>query len=180
MVTLRSRREVLGLAGSVVASSMLGAREVLGARTPERALSLYAVHTGERLAVTYFAGGAYRADALSAVSRLLRDHCTDETRAIDVALLDQLHRLRALLGSRAPFHVVCGYRSAETNARERLLRHGVATHSLHIDGRAADVFLPDRSLDDVRTAALGLHAGGVGYYPTSGFVHLDTGPIRAW
>ena len=182
MVTLRSRREVLGLAGSVVASSFVGVREVFGARArpAKRALSLYALHTGESLTVTYFADGAYRPDALSALDQLLRDHCTDETREIDVALLDQLHRLHATLDSRAPFHVVCGYRSPETNSRERLLRHGVATHSLHIDGRAVDFFLPDCSLENVRTAAMGLRAGGVGYYPTSNFVHVDTGPIRTW
>jgi uncharacterized protein YcbK (DUF882 family) len=178
MVTLRSRREVLGLAASVAA--LVGARDVFAARAPERKLKLYSVHTSEHLAVTYFRAGHYDVEALASVERLLRDHCSDETHAIDPLLLDQLHRLYKALGSRESFHVVCGYRSAETNARERLLRHGVAAHSLHIDGRAVDLFVPDRDLDDVRTAALQLGAGGVGYYPASGFVHLDTGPIRTW
>jgi uncharacterized protein YcbK (DUF882 family) len=185
MVMLRNRREVLRIAGSVVASALLGAGDVLAARSRprqprDRKLSLYALHTGERLAVTYYARGAYQADALDAVNRLLRDHQTDEKCEIDAALLDQLHRLHGALGSRATFHVVCGYRSAETNARARLLRPGVAEHSLHIEGRAVDLYLPDRSLEDLRTAALALRAGGVGYYPVSNFVHLDTGPVRTW
>jgi uncharacterized protein YcbK (DUF882 family) len=180
MVTLRSRREVLGLAGSVAASALFGARDAFAARQRDRALSLYAVHTGEHLAITYFAAGAYQPDALLAVNHLLRDRYTDATHDIDAGLLDQVHRLRATLESRAAVHVVCGYRSAETNARERLLRQGVSSHSLHVDGRAIDLYLADRTLADVRTAALGLRAGGVGYYPTSNFVHLDTGPIRTW
>jgi uncharacterized protein YcbK (DUF882 family) len=181
VVSLRSRREVLRLAGGVAASAFLGVRGAAGAKRPAaRKVSLYAVHTGERLSITYFKRGAYQPDAMAALRRLLRDHHTDETHDMDPTLLDQLHRLGAALGSREPFHVVCGYRSPETNARERAQHDGVASHSLHVDGRAVDLFVPDRSLEDVRTAALRLAAGGVGYYPASGFVHVDTGHVRTW
>jgi uncharacterized protein YcbK (DUF882 family) len=180
-VTLRSRREVLRFAGGLAASVMFGVRGAAAAtRAADRVLSLYSVNTGEHLAVQYFADGAYRPDSMTAVSRLLRDHLTDQAHAIDPTLLDQLFVLRSALETQAAFHVVCGYRSPETNALKRRQHHGVAGHSFHLAGRAVDVFLPDRDLRQLRTAALRLEAGGVGYYPRSDFVHLDTGPIRTW
>lgn len=180
-VTLRSRREVLRLAGGLAASALFGARGAAAAsRTTTRTLSLYSVNTSEHLAVEYFADGGYQPDALKAVSRLLRDHLTDQVHAIDPVLLDQLFVLRSALGARDAFHVVCGYRSPETNALRRRQHRGVAGHSFHVTGRAVDVFLPDRDLRQVRTVALQLGSGGVGYYPRSGFVHLDTGPVRTW
>jgi uncharacterized protein YcbK (DUF882 family) len=149
-------------------------------RTNDRAIALYSVNTGEQLVAEYFQGGCYQPDALDAVSRILRDHRTDETHAIDPALLDQLFLLRRALAARQSYHVVCGYRSPETNALRHRQHEGVASHSFHLSGRAIDVFLPDCDLATVHKTALGLSAGGVGYYPQSGFVHLDTGPIRTW
>jgi uncharacterized protein YcbK (DUF882 family) len=181
VVSLRSRRDILRLAGNVAVGALVGGGQAFGARRPsDRTLAFYSVHSGERLSVAYFSGGRYQPDALGAVSRLLRDHVTEQTHVIDPTLLDQLHRLRTALDPREPFHVVCGYRSPETNAMERRRRGGIASHSMHIEGRAVDLFLPDRRLEDLRSAALRLGAGGVGYYPASGFVHLDTGPVRTW
>lgn len=176
----RGRRDILRLAGALAAGKLIGAPTARAARGTTRALSLYATHSGERLRVEYCAGGKYQPDALHAVSRLLRDRRTDETHAIDPGLLDQLHRLSVELGTRGEYHVVCGYRSPHTNATEHRLRPGVALRSLHVEGRAVDVFLPDRDLAQLHAAALQLGAGGVGYYPSSNFVHLDTGPVRTW
>jgi uncharacterized protein YcbK (DUF882 family) len=178
--TVRGRRDVLKVAGAIAVGTLFGAPKAIASRPPDRALTLYSTHTGERLVVEYCRRGTYQRDALQAVSRLLRDRRTDQTHEIDPALLDQLHLLRNVLGTREAYHVVCGYRSPETNAHERLVRSGIALHSLHIEGRAVDLFLPDRSLQQLHFAALKLAAGGVGYYPQSGFVHLDTGPFRTW
>jgi uncharacterized protein YcbK (DUF882 family) len=179
-LTLRSRRDVLRLAGGLAAGALVGARGASAATVgATRALSLYAVNTGERLSVEYFRAGAYEPHALDAVNRLFRDHYTDETHVIDAALLDRVYGVTRLLGTRDAVHVVCGYRSASTNAMKHHGHGGAASHSFHLMGRAVDVFLPDRDLSQVRTAALQM-GGGVGYYPRSGFVHLDTGPTRAW
>jgi uncharacterized protein YcbK (DUF882 family) len=145
-----------------------------------RSVSLYSVHTGEALRADYCIDGAYQDDVLREVSWLLRDHRTDEVHPIDPEVLDLLASVRAAVASSAPFHVVCGYRSPETNA----LRHlesprSVAVDSFHLYGRAVDVYLPQRDLRQLRRAALALDAGGVGYYPGS-FVHLDNGPPRHW
>jgi uncharacterized protein YcbK (DUF882 family) len=147
-----------------------------------RTLHFLNTHTNEALEVTYAVAGRYVAPALESVRHFLRDFRNGATHDIDPALLDQLHRLAAATSTRAPFEVISGYRSPETNAMLQKQGHGVATNSLHLQGRAIDIRLADVSLEDLRDAALSMHAGGVGYYPSaeSNFVHIDTGRVRAW
>jgi len=99
---------------------------------------------------------------------------------MDPALLDLLYGLRSALGSEERFHVISGYRSPKTNAKLASNSSGVAKKSFHMRGMAIDVALPGRDLVDLRDAAWALQLGGVGYYPKSGFVHVDTGPVRRW
>ncbi len=146
-----------------------------------RALSFAHTHTGERLELVYARGGSYLPEALGALDRLLRDHYSGEVGRMDPALYDLLHRVRQATGSRAHFEVISGYRCAATNERLRTTRGGgVAKTSLHTQGRAIDVRLPDVALADLRDAAWSLGLGGVGYYPRERFVHLDTGRVRRW
>jgi uncharacterized protein YcbK (DUF882 family) len=145
-----------------------------------RSLAFEHLHTGERLNVVYWVEGRYQPDALERIDRLLRDFRTDDTHPIDTRLLDLLAALRDRLLTRAPLQVVSGYRSPATNAWLASLTEGVATNSLHMAGRAIDIRVPGRRLGAVRRAALGLHDGGVGFYPRSNFVHLDTGRPRRW
>jgi uncharacterized protein YcbK (DUF882 family) len=58
--------------------------------------------------------------------------------------------------------------------------NGVATRSLHMQGKAIDIRLPGHALTDLRKAVLSLQSGGVGYYPKSNFLHIDTGRVRQW
>ena len=95
-------------------------------------------------------------------------------------LLDQLAALTELTGGSGCYEVICGYRSPKTNAMLRERSNGVAKGSLHLQGRAIDVRLADVSTAVLRDAALELGRGGVGYYPGSDFVHVDTGPRRRW
>jgi uncharacterized protein YcbK (DUF882 family) len=148
--------------------------------TAPRALTLNHLHTGERLTVEYFAGGRYLPDALQAVNHILRDFRTGDIHAIDPGLLDLLHRLGDAAGSRRPFDVISGYRSPATNRMLRGHSDGVAAGSLHMAGQAIDIRLGDIRLANLRDAALALRAGGVGYYPQSNFVHVDTGRVRRW
>jgi uncharacterized protein YcbK (DUF882 family) len=175
-----SRRNLLGLAlaGSVTAI----ARPSLAALTESgpRRLAFYNLHTGESVNATYWAEGRYVAEQLRDIDRVLRDFRTGDVTPIDRNLLDLLHVLRRSMESREPFHVISGYRSPRTN---EMLRHesgGVAANSLHTVGKAIDIRLPGRRLADLRRAALTLQLGGVGYYPKSDFVHVDSGRIRAW
>jgi uncharacterized protein YcbK (DUF882 family) len=118
---------------------------------------------------------------MAALNHFLRDHYSGEVGRIDPGVFDQLHQLQQRLDSRAAFEVISGYRCPATNARLRATRGGgVATNSLHLQGRAIDVRLAGTPLADLRDAALSLRGGGVGYYPRERFVHLDTGRVRTW
>lgn len=176
---LTTRRGFLRLGAGAILGGVALPHPAATAGRP-RWVSLYAVHTGEAVSAEYAAGERYHPDALEAISWLLRDHRTDEAYPVDPGVLDVLHGVADLLETRTAFHVVSGYRSRATNEWKRRLGHGVAENSYHLSGRAVDVFLPGRDLARLRRAALSLEAGGVGYYPRSGFVHLDTGPIRRW
>lgn len=147
-----------------------------------RKVSLRNLHTEECLDTVYFENGHYDPDALRAVNRVLRDFRNGEQHEIEPTLIDLLDSVRARSGTRQPFHVISGYRSPQTNAmlREEHEHSGVATHSLHMQGEAIDIRLPDVALDHLRNAAFSLQRGGVGYYPASNFVHVDVGAVRHW
>ena len=146
-----------------------------------RDLALVHAHTRERIELVYAVGPAYAPQALHALNHFLRDHYSGEVGAIDPALFDLLYRVRRELGGDRPFEVISGYRCPTTNERLRQTRGGgVASRSLHLQGRAIDVRLPGVALSDLRDAGLSLRAGGVGFYPSGPFVHLDTGRVRSW
>ncbi len=175
------RREVLRLAA--LAATLPWARRLSAASTTmedPRALAFRNLHTGETVEVVYWVGGRLDPDALREIDWVLRDFRTGEARPIDRRLLDLLWRLRSALDTTEPYEVISGYRSPATNAMLRRSGRGVARGSLHVRAMAIDVRIPDRSLTDLRDAALGLRLGGVGYYPASGFVHVDVGRFRVW
>jgi uncharacterized protein YcbK (DUF882 family) len=174
------RRRFLGFAAAAaIAIAAPPSHAALRLLRP-RAVSLHNLHTGEALDAVYWADGRYLPDAMRRVEWLLRDHRTDEVHPIDPRLVDLLVDLRARLHSHAPFEVLSGYRSPETNAMLAALTDGVAQNSLHLDGKAVDIRVPGRHLRHVRAAAMSLRAGGVGFYPHSDFVHVDTGRVRYW
>ncbi|HEX9366572.1 MAG TPA: DUF882 domain-containing protein [Vicinamibacterales bacterium] len=186
-----SRRAFLGFGAVAAATAFVPAR-ALAAAAPaaarpslamERDLSFFHTHTGEHLSTAYCAGGEYVSPALKDINVLLRDFRVNQVKPIDPALLDLLFALNGVLGTDQPFHVISGYRTPETNAmlQERGGAHsGVATHSLHIEGKAIDIRVPGIKLEHLRDSAKGLKIGGVGFYPGSNFVHVDTGRVRCW
>jgi uncharacterized protein YcbK (DUF882 family) len=174
-----SRRQFVATVIASV-SAMSVPRRVLAESATARALAFNHTHTGERLALEYFAGGRYLDDALAAVNHFLRDFRTSEVHVIDPELLDLLHGLVTLTDSTQPFEVISGYRSPATNEMLRHRSEGVAAGSLHMKGQAIDIRLADVPLAQLRKAALAVGRGGVGYYPASDFVHVDTGRVRAW
>jgi uncharacterized protein YcbK (DUF882 family) len=153
---------------------------LLNAAAAPRRLAFHHTHTGEALDVEYTEAGRYIPDALQSIDHLLRDFRSGEVHPIDPALLDTLYAIRQQVGSTAPFQIISAFRSPATNAMLARKSGGVATQSLHLSGRAIDIRLPGVATADLRKAGLGLQAGGVGYYPDSDFVHIDTGRVRYW
>jgi uncharacterized protein YcbK (DUF882 family) len=149
-------------------------------REPERTLSFTNLHTGEKLRATFWAEGDYIREELSAVNQVLRDHRSGDVHAMDPKLLDLLYLLQQSVAVRGAFHIISGYRSPATNKKLSAKSSGVAKKSLHMQGKAIDIRLPGCELKQLRDAALALQAGGVGYYPKSNFIHVDTGRVRRW
>lgn len=182
MKTFLSRRSFVSACafGAPAAALSCLPRVARASAAAPRALRFDHLHTGERLNVEYFDAGAYVPDALAAVDHLLRDFRTEDVGHIDPTLLDLLYRLTLSTGTAKPFEIISGYRSPATNAMLHARSSGVATRSLHMTGQAIDIRLADVSLTALRSASLSLQAGGVGFYPKSNFVHVDTGRVRAW
>ncbi|MBI1244239.1 MAG: DUF882 domain-containing protein [Alphaproteobacteria bacterium] len=162
-------------------------RSVAGPSSPvpvrpssERSLKLLVVNTGERWEGAYWRDGNYLPDAMKRLDAVLRDYKAGAVMHMDPKLYDQMWEIHQRVGSNEPWRVISAYRSSRTNAVARKSHRGVARNSFHIQGRAVDIDLADRSVRAIRQAAMSLQAGGVGQYPRSDFVHIDTGPVRNW
>ncbi|MGA7625749.1 MAG: DUF882 domain-containing protein [Candidatus Acidiferrales bacterium] len=144
-------------------------------------LLLYNTHTGERLDIVYRRGDQYVSTALAKLDYFLRDHRTGDVRHFDPRLFDILSDLTSSVGHPGgEIDIVCGYRTPSTNESLRAHTAGVAKHSLHIQAEAIDLRMPGIDTITLRKAALALRRGGVGYYPHSDFIHVDTGRLRQW
>jgi uncharacterized protein YcbK (DUF882 family) len=149
-----------------------------------RTISLYHVHTGESLTITYMKDGKYIPSAMKKINYLMRDWRRNEVITIDPKTINLMWELHEDLGSKRPIHIVCGYRSPRTNAFLKKIGRNVARKSQHMVGKAIDLYFPDVPSEKIRNSALVRQVGGVGYYRSgggpTGFVHIDSGHIRHW
>jgi len=185
LTTMTCRRAFLK-SSLYLAATLIGAKSAFaklwdGSGAPEGKLSLYNVNTRERLAITYRNQlGEYNEEALKELNWALRCHVTNEAATMDLRVIEYLNRLDNSLGGGNEIQIISGYRSPSYNSKLRSFSKGVAKHSLHMKGKAIDLAIAGIGLDRIRHTALALAAGGVGYYPREGFVHIDSGVIRAW
>jgi uncharacterized protein YcbK (DUF882 family) len=171
-----TRRRFLGAVGLGVVASRVLAKD----GRQERSLELENLHTGEVLKVTFDRDAGPDAATLARLQHLLRDYRVDEEHEMDPALYGILCDLAEAAGYPARYEVISGYRSPRTNKKLHDAGHAVAEHSQHMEGRAIDVRLVGCGLAKLRDVALRAKRGGVGYYPSSNFVHVDTGRVRTW
>ncbi|TKI07504.1 YcbK family protein [Martelella alba] len=175
------RRHFLALSCAAVGAALLPATSHAMLSTPRpRILRLNNLNTGETLKAEFFNGKSYNPEELARLNHFFRDFRLNKIIKIDPRLFDHLYRLQTLLETSRPVQLISGYRSRETNNELRARSSGVAKHSYHTLGRAMDFHIEGIQLANIRKAALKLRMGGVGYYPSSHFVHIDTGPVRTW
>lgn len=190
-MTYLHRRAFLRVSSAVVVSAAssfavpalakVASPAVIGVKEIDcRTLVMNNLHSSEKVRSDYWVDGDYVPGELARLNKLLRDFRTDEVYPIDPKLLDFVHLLGDNVDARSGFEIICGYRSPATNEWLRQGSSGVAEHSLHMKGQAIDLCVPGRSLKNVHEAALNLRLGGVGYYPDSDFIHVDTGRVRRW
>ena len=146
----------------------------------KRHISLRQIHTGETFSGVYRIGDQYIYEAFEKINALMRDFRRGDVYPIDPRLIDVLWQINKKSDSKYPFQILSGYRSPKTNLKLARNTQGVASNSYHMSGQAADIRLPYFNTQGLRKIAIDLHAGGVGYYAKSDFVHIDTGEFRTW
>src|SRR5712691_1671384 len=172
-----NRRFFLSLIAGTVALPHVVRALPSGQPQPHR-LILNNPHTGETFS------GIYRDDngpfprVMEELSVFLRDFHSGEKTDFDVGVIDFLSGVMQAVGQTSAT-ILSAYRTAETNAMLAHTHFGVAENSQHIFGRALDVHFGDK-LADAMKAARAMQRGGVGWYPHSSFMHIDTGPVRNW
>lgn len=141
---------------------------------------MYSGRTGESIDTVYWIDGDYVPEALKEISHFMRDWRSGQVKQIDARTIDIMAASHNLLDASEPYMMLSGYRTPETNALLRSRSRRVARNSLHMAGQAADLRLKSRSVSQMARAAQSCHAGGVGTYSRSNFVHMDCGDLRTW
>ncbi|MDZ4137242.1 MAG: DUF882 domain-containing protein [Paracoccaceae bacterium] len=178
-----SRRGLLGAFAAtalIAAPTYSNAFGLLRGAGDIRRVRMYSGRTGESLDTIYWIEGDYIKEALNEINHFMRDWRSGDTITIDPRNVDIMAASHRLLDVSEPYMMLSGYRSPATNAMLRSRSRGVARHSLHMIGQAADLRLKSRSISQMTKAAVACNSGGVGTYSRSNFVHMDSGPIRTW
>jgi uncharacterized protein YcbK (DUF882 family) len=169
-----------GVAALLSSIAVPSSTETAAANGDTRTLNLYHSHTGESIQATFRLNGSYDPAALEKLNWFLRDWRNNDRTRMDPRLFDVIWEAYRTAGATQPIVIVSAYRSPETNAMLRRRSHGVAERSQHILGRAMDTTMPGMPMERIREIGVRLQRGGVGWYPSSNFVHLDVGGVRAW
>ena len=174
--TMNRRRFLSITAGLAMAPGGVLAAPMVAAGTRVR---LVDAHSGVVFDGVYRTAAGPVPKSLDELDLFLRDQHTGGVTSIDVGVIDFVVAVMAQIGQPSAI-VLSAYRSLQTNARLARTMFGVADNSQHLYGRALDVAFSPKLLPDAVIAARTMKRGGVGWYPHSGFIHLDVGPVRNW
>jgi len=178
---MNQRREFLRKSILLSAGLTVSPYELFAVSIPvDKTIKLFNIHTQEHLTATYWSKDHFVKSEMEKINHFLRDYRTGDVQKMDPSLLNQLYAIQLIRDTTKPFQVISGYRSAKTNMMLNKTTEGVAKNSFHVKAQAIDINLPNTELKDLKKLAKFLRRGGVGYYPRSGFMHIDTGPVRYW
>jgi len=178
-----TRRGLLGIfaAATVIAApTYSNAFGLLRGAGDVRRVKMYSGRSGESIDAIYWIDGKYIPEVLKEVNHFMRDLRADQALKMNPTNLDIIAATHHMLDVKEPYMLLSGYRTPATNAMLREKSRGVAAHSLHMSGMAADLRLKSRTVAQMAKAAEVCSAGGVGHYYRSNFVHMDCGPVRTW
>lgn len=174
MSTFTRRKFLAG--GCALAGASLCPQMSLAAGRGTWHLDMVNGNTGEKFRHAVIENGRWVKEALAEFDWFARDWREEAQYPIDTDSMMILINLQNQLDAGQPMVLLSGYRTPRTNGKIR----GAAKNSLHMRGLALDLTQPGRSLRSLHKAASSLKAGGVGYYPSRNFVHIDSGPVRHW
>jgi len=179
------RRDFLRNSILATAGLSLGSTEVFAStkRGHKKSLILRSTHLNKTFKADYFDGHRYNITGLFQIDKAMMDYRAWQIARIDLKLVELMHEIHDFTKRRygaTRIDVLSGYRSPMTNRFLRRHSRGVAKHSYHMKAQAVDIHVPGVRLHKLRSLARSIGMGGVGYYPRSGFVHVDVGPVRSW
>jgi len=145
-----------------------------------RKIKFYNVNTQEKLNIVFWKDGTYLKDSMIKINKFLRDRRNGKITNMDPELIMRIEILASKVGYEGYVNIISAFRSEKTNTRMKIDGRDVAVKSMHSAGKAADISMNEIPLETLYQAALSLDAGGVGYYPKNGFIHIDTGLHRKW
>ena len=166
------KRRTLLLAATLPSSALAAPRRGV---TALRRIALRHAATGARFAGPWHDGTAPDAWAMAELSAVLADTRTGDIRPFDPLAIEVLWDVARRSGHSGELTILSGFRTPQTN----IAVHG-AGDSQHLRAGAVDVLLPAERVAGFGEQGLKLGRGGVGIYGSRGFVHLDSGPVRAW
>jgi len=177
-----SRRKFLKKSAFLTSAAIVTQSELFGGTDVEKVLKLHSTHQNKDFTAQFYEKYSYKISGAFEISKAFMDTRAKEMIRIDVELINLLYEINMHIGMEKRFNIISGYRSEHTNnwLRHRMGGNNVAKNSFHMKGQAVDINVPGVSLSKLRNIALGLKRGGVGYYPSKGFIHIDVGPVRSW
>jgi len=186
--SVTNRRDFLKVSSILLASGILTTanakkidiEKLFAFKNETKKLHLYSVNSKKMVHIEYYENGKYIKEGLNEIYKLMADRRTGEVAAIDNKIIESLYDVQNKLNTSKPISILSGYRSLETNTKMAMHHDGVSTNSFHTKGKAVDLYVEGISMGEIHSIVNKVHTGGIGYYPTSGFVHMDAGPSRAW
>ena len=177
---MNQRRDFLKKSFAVTSTAFISQNLFSLSLPVDKTLHLYNIHTGESIKATFWAKDHFVESEIRRLDYFFRDYRLNKVADMDINLYRLLYAIQLVGDTKKPVEIISGYRSVQTNEILRKYSRGVAKHSFHTLARAVDFNIKDRYLKDTLKVARKLQVGGVGYYPKSGFIHIDTGRVRFW